>query len=158
MKKTIRIIGIIALLAIIGLTMTACFGNSPKSLAKQTNNLYQQMEKAGDDVKKIEDLFKKMETIDQKVEKLSEKDQEIYLAELTRLTSGSSGSSNSNPKILAKQSYDLGQQFEEAYGAGDTKKIDALEKKAEELGKKVDKLSEKDQEIYLNELIKLYNY
>ncbi|GHV11737.1 hypothetical protein FACS189491_03510 [Spirochaetia bacterium] len=59
----------------------------------------------------------------------------------------------SDPKALAKQTYDIGQQ---ALGAlFDPAKAAKLTKKAADIEKKVAKLSEKDQAIYNEELARL---
>ena len=96
MKNTIKIIGIIALVAVIGFTVVACGGgNSPKSLAKQT---YQVFEKAmAAEGKEASDLAfilwsmsepKELNAIVAKLEALSASDQEAYEKELEKLLEG----------------------------------------------------------------------
>ncbi|GHV77412.1 hypothetical protein AGMMS49942_22330 [Spirochaetia bacterium] len=63
------------------------------------------------------------------------------------------GCGGGNPKTLAKQTYDIGQQ---ALGAMfNPAKAAELTKKAEDIEKKVAKLSEKDRAIYDEELARL---
>jgi len=85
MKNIVRILGIIALVAVIGLTVTGCSGSSPKSLAKQTYDLYKQIDSSEEDAGKLASLAAKAEKLKEKVEKLSEADQEIFAEELDRL-------------------------------------------------------------------------
>ena len=111
MKDTIKLIGIIALVTVIGFTIAACGGGgNPKSLAKQTYDLTQEALSVGTDVRKAASLAQKAATLDQKVSKLSEKDMEIYMEELTRLTLGSAAStpsrtpSSSTPSVSTPSS------------------------------------------------------
>ena len=83
---SLRLIAIIALLAVIGFSMAACNSDSPKGLAKQTYDILKQQTEIGfTDLEKYQSLSRQFDVIEQKVEKLSEKDQEIFAAELERL-------------------------------------------------------------------------
>ena len=91
MKNKVMKIGIIVLIAVIGLTMASC-GDNPKSLAKQTYDLTMQIESLSlTDYTKMIQLSAKIAAIEVKVMKLSEKDLEIYLDELFRLGGYSMG-------------------------------------------------------------------
>ncbi|MDR0442771.1 MAG: hypothetical protein LBH44_05115 [Treponema sp.] len=79
MKNAIKLIGIIAIVAII---VAACGGDSPKALAKQSYDLFLQYEKSGFDDPAV---AKKLEVLGAKVEKLSEADMKIFEAEFERL-------------------------------------------------------------------------
>jgi hypothetical protein len=96
MKNTIKLFGIIALVAVISFTMAACGGGSnPKSLAKQT---YQTFEKAmaaqGEEPSDLALVLwlmsepQELKAIAAKVEALSASDQEAYEKELEKLLEG----------------------------------------------------------------------
>jgi hypothetical protein len=95
--KTIqRIAGIIALVAVIGFTVVSCGGgNNPKSLAKETYQVFEKAMKA--EGKEASDLAfirwslsepKELNAIVAKVEALSASDQKAYEAELEKLLEG----------------------------------------------------------------------
>ena len=86
-KKTLfkEILTIVLVFGFIFVFMVGCSGSSPKSLAKQTYNLYQEIEKAGDDPVKVLKLTTKIADLEKKVEKLSDSDSDIYEEELLKL-------------------------------------------------------------------------
>jgi hypothetical protein len=88
-----RIVGIIALAAVIGLTVIACSGGgNPKTLAKEGYTLLKEMEKLINEGKitdpsdpAVVSYTKKTEALNAKVEKLSEADKKILDDELEKL-------------------------------------------------------------------------
>jgi hypothetical protein len=91
MKNVIKILGIIALAAIIGFTAVSCGGSNPKSLAEQSVEvtkeafqLYSEGVTSENDPKMIA-LKKKVDAIKAKVDKLSTEDQKIFNEEFNRL-------------------------------------------------------------------------
>jgi hypothetical protein len=96
MKNTIKFLGIIAMVAVIGFTVVSCGGgNNPKSLAKQTYQVFEKsmaaQGKEADDMAFI--LWsmsepKELNAIAAKVEALSASDQEAYETELEKLLEG----------------------------------------------------------------------
>ena len=87
MKKAMKIFGIIALVAIVGLLLVACGGGSPKSLAKEAFDLGNQLTQAiqDGDNEKIPAINEKMQALVQKVNKLSATDKMKYAEELMKL-------------------------------------------------------------------------
>ncbi|MDR0442369.1 MAG: hypothetical protein LBH44_03065 [Treponema sp.] len=86
MKCIHKLISIIALVAVIGITVAACGGGggiNPKSLAKETAALAVQLQNAEGD--KANAIMKKMEELGKKFEKLSEADKKIFYEESERL-------------------------------------------------------------------------
>ena len=87
MKKGMKIFGIIALIAIVGLLLVACGGGNPKSLAKEVFDLGNQLTQAiqDGDNEKIPSINEKMQALVQKVNKLSTADKMKYAEELMKL-------------------------------------------------------------------------
>ena len=87
MKKGMKIFGIIALIAVIGLVLVACGGGSAKSLAKEVFDVGNQLAQAitDGDSEKIPALNEKMLDLTQKVNKLSNADKVKYAEELVKL-------------------------------------------------------------------------
>ena len=88
MKTKIRIMGIIALVAIIGCMAVSCGGGgSPKSLAKEAVALTKEAFEvgAGNDVNAANAYMKKFEAHQEKVKKLSADQKKAYETELKRL-------------------------------------------------------------------------
>jgi len=86
MKKTLKMLVAVAFVAIVAFALVGCGG--PESLAKQSYNLYKDIEKAGDDPKKIEELTKKSLDLQAKIEKLSDDDKKKYQAAVEKLFDG----------------------------------------------------------------------
>ncbi|MDR0441812.1 MAG: hypothetical protein LBH44_00220 [Treponema sp.] len=94
MKKTNKVLAIIALVAAIGITVAACGGGSsdPKALAKEGIALMQEMEKLYEQGKMdnpsdpaVVSHTKKTNALNEKVAKLSDADRKIMEDELERL-------------------------------------------------------------------------
>jgi hypothetical protein len=93
MKNTIKLFGIIAFVAVIGFTVISCGGgNSPKSLAKQTYQVFEKaMKAAGEEPNELAFVLwamtepKELNAIVAKVEALSASAQDAYQAELEKL-------------------------------------------------------------------------
>jgi hypothetical protein len=95
-RHTIKFLGVIALVAVIAFTVIACGGGSdPKSLAKQTYQVFEKTMKA--EGKEASDMAfilwsmsepKELNAIVAKVEALSANDQKAYEAELEKLLEG----------------------------------------------------------------------
>ena len=90
MKKRMK--GVVIAIIAVSLTLASCTGsggNDPKSLAKQSYEMYQEalklQQKGETSGSKYETYVKKTEEINAKVEKLSEEDQEIWSEEFLRL-------------------------------------------------------------------------
>jgi len=87
MKNTLKLIGIIALVTVIGFSMIACGGGDPKSLAKQSAELaleaFSMMGEAPGSAK-YEAYMKKSEALAKKIEKLSEADKKIFEEEFSK--------------------------------------------------------------------------
>jgi hypothetical protein len=85
---------------------------SPKSLAKQTWDLEQQVFKVGsDDLAKSLEIGQKAAKIALKVEKLSEKDAAIYAEELVRLAGGTVTSDGGNGKTSGGKTASKAEDF-----------------------------------------------
>jgi len=65
---------------------------------------------------------------------------------------------DNSPKGLAKQMYDLEQDWERAFNADDDKKMNQIEKKIDKLEERIDKLSDSDLLIYEVEYAKLAGF
>jgi hypothetical protein len=85
-KKPWNLVGIIALVAVIGLGLAGCGGGNPKGLAKESYDLGMKALGALFDEAKQAELEKEAEKIAAKVEKLSEADKKVYEEELVRLS------------------------------------------------------------------------
>lgn len=91
-KKTWKLVGIIALVTVIGLGLAGCGGGNPKALAKQTYDVGQQALAAMFNPAKAAKLEKKAADLEKKVAKLSETDKAIYEEEVARLAGEGLGS------------------------------------------------------------------
>jgi len=85
-KNRFIFLAMAALVLLCALLLAGCKAN-PKSLAKQSYELTQQISQASSDPQKLEGLQKKLEGVEAKVAKLPASDAQIYFQEFIRLMS-----------------------------------------------------------------------
>ena len=91
MKNYFKMLGIIAIAAVIGFLMVSCGSDDPKALAKQSYDLAMQAVGAIFNPSEAANIAKKTVSLEEKVAKLSASDKAIYDQELARLAGNTFG-------------------------------------------------------------------